>query len=897
MRLLLGLLGLTLAAGCAPAPTEPGPPVYVGAVEGTDALIALVPDGNLVVAYVCAEQSWAEHTGWFFTELENEAELVGTAAPATSGTGHTLEGVTITQTSATGTVRFADGSSRAFKAERADPRTTAGLYEAHASEGQMGLIVTNDGRAAGATRLPTGDDEPAVVQPVTVTQSLTSGTGVGGIAVSIPDLGSRTLVQVIPQLTAVTRFGPTLFVLVHGMNHPVDSMPQLVDTPEQSRVEWHLDFMQGLLGGRDPNGRAHVPMFNFAGQAVTQANFMTPSMLPRFDSFTPETGIEKLDSLASHFLTLDETVGDVRAGGLSTRAPLFSAFITYRDCAGGLVESGKRIANETYVAVRWYEQHFRRTPKIVYVTQSFGGVTARFVLSNPTQAQLDVPGTPSMNPDRIVITAEDRRRMDYVRDRIMYLLTLGTPHEGSFMADTFVPLQRDLLALENALDTGAAGLQASLRPLGTMLSQVDELSALVLQPRQNAAATLANVRAGLAEMRRRVNGRALRDLVHPFWARVNAGPLHPSRARRTAASPLIRAGGALIPIYAAGARTPGGRAFTSPELSVFDRFQLENAKEQGWLIGTVSTDLLLHTVLANQGGFGRSTQGIYAGFDAQLDRRERVVDGSAFARTQAQSIAGSVSPWFAEKFGAGVEGVVNAVMGDARLVALPIHLDRKGSFDLGGEVVLPVPAFQCTDGGQRFSVTLDFGRLLTVMRDTYGTLTIAGNSLRAKDLNGVFEALALAGTNVDDITGWFVGKYTALNVPSGRCELPTDLSRVLSAGNVLNWAVTAATDTFPAPRWVFSDTPASDDEIDDDGLVAMDSAVGFSLGTTTPLFFDHTRMDAAGSSPGSWYRIFDSPVEAECHGMQHQWNIGHWALRNFQNAGPVPSPAPLSIFP
>src|SRR6185436_4189813 len=112
------------------------------------------------------------------------------------------------------------------------------------------------------------------------------------------------------------------------------------------------------------------------------------------------------------------------------------------------VESSRRIANETYLAVRWYELHFRRTPKVVFVTQSFGGDIARFILSNPTQAQVDAPGTPSLNADHITLGAEDRRRSDYVRDRIVYAVTLGTPHEGSFMADTFVPLQQKVIALE-----------------------------------------------------------------------------------------------------------------------------------------------------------------------------------------------------------------------------------------------------------------------------------------------------------------------------------------------------------------------------------------------------------------------------------------------------------------
>ena len=552
--------------------------------------------------------------------------------------------------------------------------------------------------------------------------------------------------------------------------------------------------------------------------------------------------------------------------------------------------------------MRWYEQHFRVTPKVVYVTQSFGGVTARFVLSNPTQAQLDAPGSPSMNADRIQLLPEDRRRMDYVRDRIMYMVSLGTPHEGSFMADLFVPLQQQLQALERSIDSGAASLEAGLRPLGLMLARTGAIGATLLQPTQSAAQTTANVRAGLAEASRQLNGRALRDLRHDFWVRVNNGPLHPERARRSAASPIPGAGGQLIPIYAAGARTPGGRAFTTPELAAFDRFQRENPKEQEWMIATMVTDLLIHTLRENQGGFGRSTQGIYAAFDTQLDRRERIVDGSAFARSTAAQVASSVSPWFAEQFGAGAEGVARFVLGDARLVSFPVYLDRKGSFDLGATARLRVPAFQCSADGRIYRITLEFGQLLTQMRDVFGSLRAASDAVAGRDLSGMLAALLASPPLIADVVGWFVRELVALGVPSGRCALPgigagSPAAAVLALGNLANWRIVDATDDFPAPRWVSSATPASDDEIDDDGVVGFESAVGFSLGTQTPLFFDHTRFDATGAGRGSWYRIFDSPVERECHGMQHQWSVGDWVLRRFAAAGPLPSGGELSVFP
>lgn len=175
---------------------------------------------------------------------------------------------------------FADGETHAFTAERADPRTAAGLYESRSSEGQVGLIVTNALEAAGAVRLNPGTDAPTVAAPVSVQQPLTGTTGVNGIAVTIPAIEPvgtvRTLPRIVPSATSITAVSPTLYVLVHGMAHPVDVDPRSADSPEYSRDEWSLEFLQGLLGGREPSGPGQVQLFDFTGQAVNADTYLAP---------------------------------------------------------------------------------------------------------------------------------------------------------------------------------------------------------------------------------------------------------------------------------------------------------------------------------------------------------------------------------------------------------------------------------------------------------------------------------------------------------------------------------------------------------------------------------------------------------------------------------------------
>jgi hypothetical protein len=74
-------------------------------------------------------------------------------------------------------------------------------------------------------------------------------------------------------------------------------------------------------------------------------------------------------------------------------------------------------------------------------------------------------------------------------------------------------------------------------------------------------------------------------------------------------------------------------------------------------------------------------------------------------------------------------------------------------------------------------------------------------------------------------------------------------------------------------------------------------------GTRPPFFFEHDRQDGPmiddKPSYGSWYRLYDSPVEAYNHGMQYQNEVGQWIHTTFlvPNVGPVARPESFSTFP
>ena len=84
---------------------------------------------------------------------------------------------------------------------------------------------------------------------------------------------------------------------------------------------------------------------------------------------------------------------------------------------------------------------------VVLIGHSMGGLVARHLLTNPPVD--DVPfGVPERTRDDI----------DRIRDRTLYLITLGTPHEGSQAADRATPLARvDRIVVDETVRPNAFG--------------------------------------------------------------------------------------------------------------------------------------------------------------------------------------------------------------------------------------------------------------------------------------------------------------------------------------------------------------------------------------------------------------------------------------------------------
>ncbi|WP_437753725.1 hypothetical protein [Sorangium sp. So ce1389] len=138
-----GALGFMLSAGCAAEAVDPAPETSVGAVEGTDAVVAAVRGEGKVTFYVCGgASSYATMTRWF----EGPADASGAFSLANGGWTASAE-----PGGDAGRLRTPDGAELAFHLRPASLDRAEGLYAAVDSGCRTGVVVhTPEGAEAPA---------------------------------------------------------------------------------------------------------------------------------------------------------------------------------------------------------------------------------------------------------------------------------------------------------------------------------------------------------------------------------------------------------------------------------------------------------------------------------------------------------------------------------------------------------------------------------------------------------------------------------------------------------------------------------------------------------------------------------------------------------------------------
>ena len=895
--------------------------VFVGTVGADEGLIAIVKGDEHLVAYACGfEDNLATHTGWFFgLRSSDDIQLVN------ANNNLRVDG-TLDDAGGSGTLTLTDGRTVAWAAEAA--RGEAGLFDFEDDAQLIGFIRDNDGRTAGnsvlrvGTGVATGPNTP-ISSPVSPAPSGTTTTTPSGtitttntsVIVGVPSTGSSTKFVPLnpiqePDKRVITRSGPVVVFLAHGMSDnigtPVSgdqedpiacSGPR--DTPFYGRCEWGPDFLPGLFGTTDVTAQ----LFNLAGQNVSGEAFVgDPSNRMEFDETmglsmegecakNPDDPKTLDPKTAQHFIVANLPK--------SKSPPPLAAFVTWRDSTRGLVASGRRLTRQVFAALHWYEVTYGVTPGVIFVGQSFGGLASRFLLSAPDPATL----VDKLNVEKTKICKEDLAKMNYIRDRTLYLLTLATPHEGSYLAEAGIPAKDFLQSLADDLASGIAESQ-----LGRVYAALRTLSTLVGIEILNIEELAREASLALVAL---FDTPALRDLQLDSMAAFNQGPLSPEFLRRTGSSPIVGAEKALIPVYATLGRSPGSDVFNQPSLlEGLEKYPTKRPKAQGWITGTMGVDTALRAVLSR--GFGDATVPPYAGFADVLDRRARLFDTSPTSEefaiafeNEIESVMAAVSPWFVGQVGDEASALISVLNGDVTLtipaVSIPIHIDQKWTMGFDGSTMeVPIPALEC----QGLQIPLDDQVLATLLVQTFESTPLVLDAIQGGDLNAILTALGIgieaSSAVAQSIANWFVDRLGQLtNLPEECDALPESPFDVFSLSELGNWRVVATTTEIPRPVWIPTGQPVSDGEMDNDGAVHSASALGFTL-ARQPFFFEHDRLDAPNGQFGSWYRLYDNPdTEKFHHGLQYENSVGFWVFKSFLAAdvGPIPKPDQFSTWP
>ena len=355
---------------------------------------------------------------------------------------------------------------------------------------------------------------------------------------------------------------PTLVVLLHGMT-PSLELDDEVGTHAYTRRYWGFHFVRALLGGEAPR-------------------------IDGGDALTPESWLGQAPATDDprHGLLL-------RADGTVARA----VFVVARDGARGLGEQAIAAAAQIEAGVERYRQALADArpgvsaaalePQLVLIGHSFGGLVGRHLLTNPP-----------LDGGAFGTDAATWARADAIRDRTLYLVTLGTPHEGSAAADR--------AALMSAVD----------ELLRDELLRPNAFVRRWLAPLLDRGATLLRLEDPVTE-----------HLRTDVWASLNhpeTGMLAAHRARRGDGTP--------VPVFALAARSPGGHFFVDPLVS--DRIELELAAWYArrldleadfyleFLLQMLLADPTIHALGLPDRGWGRAAD--HPAPDDALDRVTRV---------------------------------------------------------------------------------------------------------------------------------------------------------------------------------------------------------------------------------------------------------------------------------
>ncbi len=304
----------------------------------------------------------------------------------------------------------------------------------------------------------------------------------------------------------------------------------------------------------------------------------------------------------------------------------------------------------------------------------------------------------------------------------------------------------------------------------------------------------------------------------------------------------VRADGTGIPIYALAARSPGGGYLNSPTLQTLS-FRSDTRRTYE-VVGCVGFDMGVKNSPGN--GWGQPPSG-----SSNLDWVQRV-SLKQMVDQRIAAVEQSLHPCLRAIVGRlGGLSVVGALTSfDA---SFPVYLDSRWETYVS-EVQVPFKHWAC------------------------GEFRVPWDDCKSLDLNCLKSFLLNLGYNLEQLANCL---------------------------NPANWQLKETVSVPCVKVRPVANTRGADGEIDNDGLVSMDSALGLRLGTSTIEYFDHTKSWSVRSGSttttmnGSWYRFYDGPWNLDNHGsILTNPRVAAWLHTEIiRGAGPIPGPGPRSTWP
>ena len=372
---------------------------------------------------------------------------------------------------------------------------------------------------------------------------LTTGTSASGLTLVPPTIPGRLT---NPQLITPR---PTLVVLIHGGT----SDPNGSDSPNifedghapntlaYSRFYFDFPFASAALG---------VPtfgsLFTTSGVRLTKSNWSTAAV--------SETDVNNFFAVASQLPSA------------AARRTITGIGFVHANGASRLGDHSRQVLGQIMTLYSSFATWTGGDPYIVLVGHSKGGMVARYLMSAPTGRVANV----DLSPD-------EETNCRFLRDKCKYIVTLGTPHDGSPLAEAGLDI------LHKLNDTGAAfqnfwnATRTTLRTVGVNMPATPPLN-------------LDGVRAIIG------SEAELTDLTSDATVGFNTGELKPTQMKRSDGSP--------IPMYCYAGRSPGDRFFATPRHDGSGGPSLAelNTTEGKAAMGLCTLDWALHNIAERDWG-------------------------------------------------------------------------------------------------------------------------------------------------------------------------------------------------------------------------------------------------------------------------------------------------------